>query len=195
MRNSAKHILPSSIPSSSWQAGFTVVEALVALSIFSLSVTAIAGSFIAIMRIDQKSRAVRVVEENTRFLSEFITREIRNGTIDYNAYQGPVPAQTYLVQIINSEGVGIAIFINGTQVRMEKDIGGGNFIRSDLTGTDVVVSDMNFFVVPSSNPFPGGTVRPRVTFTFTVTSAIGVRASDQATLHYESTVSTREFPQ
>ena len=66
--------------------GFTLIEAIVATSVFAFIVSSILGVYIATFQLDRKSRAHRAVAQNARFISEFIGKEVRNGTIDYSSY-------------------------------------------------------------------------------------------------------------
>ena len=171
--------------------GFTLIESMVSIAVFAVALSSIVGSFLAVLRINAKSKAIRVVEQNARFVSEFLVREIRNGSLLYSSYSGgtiPSPVQT--LHLIGSEGLAESIFLSGTSIALTKGA------TSNLTSTDVVVTDMNFYIAPSTDPFCASCpdVQPRITFTFTLTSNINVRPRDQASTVIQSTVSSREYP-
>ena len=172
--------------------GFTLIESMVSIAVFAVALTSIIGSFLAVLRINAKSKAIRVVEQNARFVSEFLVREIRNGSLLYSAYPGgtiPSPT-TQTLHLIGSEGVPEKIFLSGTSIALTKGA------TSNLTSTDVVVTNMNFYIWPPTDPFCESCpdVQPRITFTFTLTSNINVRPRDQASTVIQSTVSSREYP-
>lgn len=168
--------------------GFTLVESLVAVAVFAVVTTAIVGLFLEILRLDQKSRAVRLVEQNTRFLSEFITREIRNGVLDYDAYGGSLATSVSTLNLLNKEGEREAISLMGTAPnRVLLTIGSSS---SQITSADVGVSNLFFYINPQD---PLANVQPRVTFTFTMSSNLGGRPEEQAQLIYQSTVSLRDY--
>ena len=170
--------------------GFTLIESMVSIAVFAVALTSIIGSFLAVLRINAKSKAIRVVEQNARFVSEFLVREIRNGSLLYSAYGGPIPSPTQTLHLIGSEGVAESIFLSGTSIALTKGA------TSNLTSTDVVVTNMNFYIWPPTDPFCESCpdVQPRITFTFTLTSNINVRPRDQASTVIQSTVSSREYP-
>ena len=70
------------------QNGFTLIEAVVATSVFAFLVTSILGVYMATVQLDSETRAQRAVAQNARFIMEFLAKEIRNGTIDYASYSG-----------------------------------------------------------------------------------------------------------
>ncbi len=179
--------------------GFTLIEAVVSLAIFTLSLTAIIGSFVAVLRLDDKARAFRVVEQNARFISEYLTREIRNGTINYDSPPLNYPSNTASqpmasdLRLINGAGERVRMYLSGTTLMLEKNGVG----TTSLSGQDVRISNLRFYVYPSQNPYGSGAVaaHPRVTFAFTIDSNITTRATDQARATIQSTVSSREFPE
>jgi len=72
------------------QNGFTLIEAVVATGVFAFVVSAVIGVYLAVVQIDSKTRAERSVQQNARFIMDFLGKEIRNGAIDYAAYGGTV---------------------------------------------------------------------------------------------------------
>jgi len=173
--------------------GFTLIESVVSIAVFAVALTSIIGSFLAVLRINAKSKAIRVVEQNARFVSEFLVREIRNGSLLYSAYLNEtIPDKTQTLHLIGSEGVAESIFLSGTSIDLTKGAS-----TSNITSTDVVVTNMNFYITPSTNPFCVACpeVQPRITFTFTLTSNINIRPIDQASIVIQSTVSSRNYPE
>ena len=173
--------------------GFTLIEAVVAVSVFAVAVTAIVGSLLAVLRINEKSRAIRVVEQNARFLSEFIAREVRNGSLNYAAYGGGLSQPESVLHLINSNNEAESIYLSGSTLYLNKSGVGA----APLTSADVVVSNLNFYIYPLSDPFQvgGPNAQPRVTFTFKLTSNLSIRPTDQASINVQSTVVPRDYPQ
>ena len=180
--------------------GFTIVETVVALGVFAFAVTSIIGVFLAIIKIDRKGRAIRTVEQNARFLAEFIEREGRNGLIDYASYGCPAncgqipiwPSYVNELRLINAVGESERIYLSGTTVRLEK---GG--LDTPLTGTDVSVSRLNFYINPKVDPFLFAAIdkQPETAFNFTLQSNIsGVRPEDRAVATIQNTFSIRHYP-
>lgn len=66
--------------------GFTLVEALIAISIFLVLITATTGLFTNAFSSQRKAQVSKIVYEEGRIALERIVKEIRRGTIDYEEY-------------------------------------------------------------------------------------------------------------
>lgn len=73
-------------------AGFTLVEMLVAVSIFSVVVVVSTDVFIRAQRVQRQSSALEKVQDITRFLLTRIVQEIQSGFIDYAYYANSLSA-------------------------------------------------------------------------------------------------------
>jgi type II secretory pathway pseudopilin PulG len=66
--------------------GFTLLEALIAATIFALVSTIGAAIFINISQSERKTELSNALYEDARIIMEMLSREIRAGTIDYEEY-------------------------------------------------------------------------------------------------------------
>lgn len=73
------------------QGGFTITEVVVAVAIFSFVVTAMMVLLNYTLRINRKTEAVRQTAQSIRNFVEFITKEMRNGQIDYSTDSTSAP--------------------------------------------------------------------------------------------------------
>ncbi|PJE73761.1 MAG: hypothetical protein COV02_00920, partial [Candidatus Terrybacteria bacterium CG10_big_fil_rev_8_21_14_0_10_41_10] len=64
-------------------AGFTLIELIVALGLFAVVMTISVGAFLNISDIQKKSESLRNVSDNMSFTIEMMTRDIREG-YDYS---------------------------------------------------------------------------------------------------------------
>src|SRR3989344_5248443 len=89
------------------QKGFTLIEAVVATSVFSFIIVSILGVYLSTTQLDRKSRSQRAVAQNARFIMEYMAKEIRNGNIDYS--QANNPTNLFLInQGLESEQFALA---------------------------------------------------------------------------------------
>jgi Tfp pilus assembly protein PilV len=65
------------------QRGFTIMEALVATFLFSITMSSIVGIYLSTIKLHRRANAIRTVTENVRYISESMSKEIRNGNIDW----------------------------------------------------------------------------------------------------------------
>lgn len=71
------------------QRGYTVVELVVAMSIFAIVLVTAVGSFVSVSRSSSKSATQRGVQQDIRFNLEEMARQTRSSSIDYNFYKTP----------------------------------------------------------------------------------------------------------
>lgn len=70
--------------------GFTLMEVVVATSIFATTITLMLSLFNVTLRIQRRTEALRQVSQTVRNVSEFLVKEIRNGQVDYNVRDGQI---------------------------------------------------------------------------------------------------------
>lgn len=61
--------------------GFTLVELIVATAIFSVVITMVIGAFSMAIKAQKKVIALQNIQENAKFILEFLAKEVRMGTI------------------------------------------------------------------------------------------------------------------
>lgn len=66
--------------------GFTLVEVLIAISLFSLVAVIASNILVDVFRLEQKSQIENGIYEDVRLMMQVLTDEIQNGTIDYEEY-------------------------------------------------------------------------------------------------------------
>ena len=129
-------------------AGFTLVEIVVATTIFAIVVTSMLALFNYTLKINRKSEALRQAAQGMRNFVEFLVKEVRNGQIDYFVNGvNPAPAlgpctppgvvgqKTYLPQdnrlgVINTDNVVECFFLGSDSAGTYA--GSGTFSGSTL---------------------------------------------------------------
>jgi len=69
------------------QKGFTLIEVLIALTIFVIFITSVSSSYVNIARNQREANAVREIYSDMRYVFNMIEEEARSKTIDYACYQ------------------------------------------------------------------------------------------------------------
>jgi type II secretory pathway pseudopilin PulG len=204
-----RRVVPNSqfqIPHSKQQ-GFTLIEAVVSAAVFAFTITSIVGVYLSVMSIDTKTRAERSVQQNARFIMDFLGKEIRNGNINYSAYPGGTV--TY-----KSGGYATDLFITN-QLNENEQVTCGSDSGSDpndpyliltkasgatnLNSQGVRVTNCKFFISPSTTPFAPladspPNVQPSVTVVLQLTANYGNRAQNKAVANLETTFTVRQYP-
>lgn len=148
--------------------GFTILELVIVMAIFTVSAVSLGSAFLFTQKTQRGAGAKLTVNSEARFAFEAVAREIRRGTIDYSGYGGTIspvsqselklkdPSNRAIVFKRNSAGG-----IGAIQVSVD-----GGATWSDLTSGNVDAQVLNFYIVPSTDPFaqsPASNEQPRVT--------------------------------
>jgi hypothetical protein len=181
------------------QAGFTLVEAVVAAAVFAFIVSSVIGVYLAVVNIDSKTRAARGVQQSARFIMDFLGKEIRNGSINYADY--PSGTITYgaggyatEVRILNQLNEEETVACNGTNLTLTKTSG-----VSNLNAPGVLVTRCEFFISPSTTPFANLSANPPdtqpfVTVVLQLTSNYNNRLGTSEVMDLQSTFTVRDYP-
>ncbi|MFH1171725.1 MAG: type II secretion system protein [bacterium] len=109
--------------------GFTIVEMLVVVAIFSIATLIATNIFVIINRSSQRVAAAQKVQGDLRFALEAITREVRFGTVDYECYDSsatlgnaPCDLSPTLPDLLSTTGKTALLALrdaNGNRIRYE----------------------------------------------------------------------------
>lgn len=140
------------------RAGFTLLEVVVSLGIFSVVIITAIGAVIAIKNAQLKASRIQVIQDNLRFTLESMTREMR--TASSFSPGGSAPAYTQLT-FTRSDNVVVSYCSQNGTVR--KMTGGSTVcsVGSPVTSDDVLIDRLTFYVLgQAAGPSDG---QPRVT--------------------------------
>jgi len=149
-------------------AGFSLIEILVAVSLFSLVVSAITGMFLASFRAQRHAFAFTNAHNNVRFVFETLSREIRTGFFFEN--------RAGRLVFENQFGIPVAYELRGTElVRCEgynraTDSCDNIFGFRAVTSPEVVVEEFRFSLAGAGL---GDAAQPRVTLLLRLRSQVG----------------------
>lgn len=145
--------------------GFTLVEMMVAVALFSIVMVVSVGSLLSMINANKKSQSLQLVMSNLDFAVEDITRTMRVGT-NYHCGSGDISepkdcngGSNYIAfeptgGDPDSANDQVVYRLNGTQI--EKSTSGGvsnSFIA--ITAPEITIESLSFFV-QGSGPASGG---------------------------------------
>lgn len=181
--------------------GFTLIEIIVATAIFVTVVTAVLALFNFVLQINRRVQAVRQVAQASRSFTEILSREIRNGRIDFTQSTGNCNVANYTS--VNNQSLALTTF-DGTHTCLyltnQNSRGLLNVERRSLSGnlTTEVINPENFslnpttfrFIVrPTTNPSVNNKgVQPMVTVMAEFVIFPGQR--DEQVIPYQTTISS-----
>lgn len=183
--------------------GFTLIEMIVSLGVFTFVVLIALGSFLAILGAQKKAIAVGTLQENLRYSIETMLKEIRMG---YNYYCGDFennfgqPGQSRdcnnggktITFITRNDDIIIYRSNNNRIEKYKKDIASFSTVDESefnpITFEEVNIENLKFFVTGSETI--GNTDQPKVTLVITGTMGIKSKPSFSK-FNIQTTVSQR----
>lgn len=186
-------------------AGFTLMEMLIVVALFSMVMVVMARTFTSFMQLHRKIANRAILSQDLRFTTELLVRATRNRPISYA--QAPIAARSSELRLEQENG--------GEMIVRRSDVGdpacadepavaclllstdaGATWVP--LTGKRVHVEQFDVYVRPSMSPFvlvgesyPNAT-QPFVTFHIRL-RYLADRVKEQDALEAQTTVSSRVY--
>jgi len=189
--------------------GFSLMEMLVVLGIFSTVVVAASDILMMSSRSQRKVFALERTQADARFAMEAISREVRTGSIDYAYYGADLPANGPVddLALIDSAGKKIKFFKSAgasecadvsSSPCLLVSIEGGT--PAPITPKGVKVYSSAFYLLPKADPalfdtFTGGyasNVQPHVTVVLVMESAVQ-DPRERSVVYLQTTVENRGY--
>lgn len=173
--------------STATSSGFTLIEVLVSVFIFSIVVTAVGGIFIQSLKLQRRAFSVQQTQENINFILESMAREIRVSKICPLTGQCSSSSTLSIDHPVNKR---VEYSLAGEQIhRLILDPGvncASPPCDSVMNSSSVKFTRLNFFVSGTENK---DGKQPRVTIVVTVKSASDI--SQQSEIRAQTSVSQR----
>jgi len=140
------------------KSGFTIVELIVALSLFTVVMMISTGAIVSLADTNKKVQSMRIAMDNLSLALESMSREIRMGTsyycdpafvVDFKSTpQSNDCTAGASIAFLAQDGITTMVYdLSGNAIRRSKD-GGSNF--SEITAQEVNISSLNFYVIGSA---------------------------------------------
>jgi len=186
--------------------GFTLVEMMVVLAIFSVATVVIIDIFMMAGKAQRRTLAIEKIQSDARYSMEAMSKEIKMDMIDYGwaGYAAGVTLPEDELALLDADNNSIIFKKSadncpaGTAKCLTVSIDGG-VTWASITSKGNNVEDLKFYIDPAVDPFlmnAGNTYdsdnQPRVTIIL-ATKGIGGRVEEQQTIYLETTVSSRIY--
>jgi len=187
--------------------GFTLVEMLVALSLFTIVVTIVAGSILVLISGNQQVVGEQSVMANMSFVMDSMTREIRTGKNYYcgNSF-GSQPASDSVKDCENGDkaisfveagnsitGLNngrIAYYFDSTNKTIMRKVENSN--PQSIVSNDIYIKDAKFFVTGTKSFSDNSRDVNQPTVTIVIT-AMESSASGEKPVTLQTTITQREL--
>lgn len=158
--------------------GFTLIELIVAVFIFSILIFMAGGSFVGALAVQKRALNIKKAEENSRFILELMAREIRVANSITTGDTGcPGVSSFSFRHPVNGT---IEYFLSGSQVHRRV-----NGVDTVISNPDVEISRLSFCVSGNAS---GDDRQPRVTI---ILGLKAVNAAEADAFDLQTTVSQR----
>ncbi|MEA2088313.1 MAG: type II secretion system protein [Patescibacteria group bacterium] len=184
------------------QRGFTLMEIIVVLAIFTITISIMADIFITSITAQRKIIVRQKLFASARYSIELMSRYIRTGTISYSDFSDPVLICDDEIYIRDNddiktffklcEGCGSCPAGVGKCLIMSIDEG---ITWDSVTPKGVEVDKLEFYIKPSTDPFivGGPDVQPRATIILKLKNNSDLSSSYQSEVLIQTTISTRIY--
>lgn len=164
--------------------GFTLIEIMVAVSIFSIVMVMSMGALLAILGANRKAQTMKSVMNNLNFSLETMTRDLRFAS-EYQLLGDTITAKSNRGG--NETGVIISYSLgsNGDASSIQRTIDG---ISLPITAPEIKIEDLNFIVTGEDE---GDGLQPKILIT--IKGYAGERKDVKSSFNLQTTVSQRSL--
>ncbi|HOY56351.1 MAG TPA: prepilin-type N-terminal cleavage/methylation domain-containing protein [bacterium] len=154
--------------------GFTLMEILVAMSIFVMVALVSLSIHSFILRASQKTIAYNRAQQDVQMIMESLAKKIRTSRVDYAAYAGGVinsggENNLHLIDLADNTH---SFFVENQELKVQYGSAPAQTIPSDL----IKIINLKFYIQPLSYPFDINeppVTQPRVTIVMQVEATKG----------------------
>lgn len=176
------------------QKGFTLIEIIVAISVFTFIMFISTGSILSILDANRKSQNTRTVLDNLNYSVEAMTRSIRFGSnyhcdISTGSISSVRDCTTggSSIAVLDSNGARVIYRLNNGAIEKSANSGAS---YSKLTSADVTITNITFYVI-GSTPYSSESSHYQPRVIIVISGFAGVKASSKTSFTIETTVSQR----
>lgn len=186
------------------RSGFTLMEMLVALGLFSVVIVIATDVFFTFQKISRKTENLQKLTTDARFIAETIARYARENSINYDA--GPFSLPQSALALISRTQVPLAIQAadcrdNAEAVFRCVTLTRGDSLPERLSSQEIWVRTLQFYIVPAENPaafdLESGAyrtdVQPRVTIVISLANSADENAPNYTRYDVQTTIASRIY--
>ena len=141
--------------------GFTLIELMVAISIFIIIMTISMGSIVNVIDANRKSRSLKTALNNLNLAVESISKEMRFGKNYHCGSSGVVTTPQNcsggdtFISFLSSDNIQITYRLNNQAI--EKKLGNGDYIA--VTAPEIVIDNLTFYTLGAGT---SDTLQPKI---------------------------------
>lgn len=197
--------------------GFTFMEMIVVISLFSILMVATSDIFMRAQRTQRKTAALQRLQDDARYLMQKTATELQAGSIDYGQYANAQDCDdTHVSAIKPADGNALLAFrrFDGSHLYLQKSdsvcvdeqstpcfaMSDDGATWSSASSKGVKIESLFFYISPDKDPFTycdaSGAylrdVQPRVTVNLTASATVA-GVTEPVRLSVQTTLTSREY--
>jgi type II secretory pathway pseudopilin PulG len=171
--------------------GISLIELMVALSLFIVVMLISTGALLSIVDANRKARAMESIMDNLAFAIENMSKSIRTGTVYHCGSGGSVPytspkscnnAKNFFT-FKDSKGKQVVFKLTGNQIERSTD-GGSNYFG--ITSPEISIDGLQFYVTGT-----GLTDKKQPKVIMVIRGQAGAKAKEISRFEIQTTISQR----
>lgn len=194
--------------------GFTLIEALVSTFLFAIVMVSAVGIYLSTVQLTRRADSNRLAVQTSRYMEEFISKEVRNGQIDYNGPRNavcgsfPTNGVNYDLAIVNVDGDHECFYLGDNLGNASSSGTDLWVIKNNLSAVKLNPANISFplfkvYVSPVTNPYCnnppactniGSNVQPRITILSSVQSFPNQPQSTTIPLQFTISTTVYDIP-
>jgi len=180
--------------------GFTLIEIMTAMAIFSVVVVISMGSILAVFDLNRKSESVKSAMDNLNLAIESMAREMRFGSMYSCSPTLPTTLPPPLQDCADIDGEESIAFRNTDRTRtivyrkfgsgIQKSLDAGATF-APVTSPEITINDLKFYVLGTSTYGSGDREQPRIIIK--IRGIAGTKSNSQTDFTMQTMVSQRQL--
>jgi prepilin-type N-terminal cleavage/methylation domain-containing protein len=167
--------------------GFTLMEMVVSVGIFSIVSVASLSIYISMLRVSQNTTALTRIQQESQLIMQVLSKKIRTSRVDYDYYGTVNPSGETDLVLVDSLGDTYTFALSGKTLTVAVNAGDAKEIPAD----NVDIDDLVFFINPLTNPYSldePPSSQPYVTVVMEISS---IKGKGSASLNIQQTIPQR----
>ena len=143
------------------QAGFTLVEAVIATAVFVVVIVVVMDLFVLVLKDPNQENDRQELQEQMSYFTTLISNQLQGATIDYAAYDGssrcgnPLVIGTPVSALCLNSNNAVRLYlgphpVTGANEMLFLEQEG---ISQQMVSNDVAISSAEFYIYPTQDPF------------------------------------------
>lgn len=178
------------------QAGFSLMEVLVASSIFVIISLSSLAIYSSVLKTSQKTIALTRVQQETQLIMQVLAKKIRTAIVDYTYYENNSPENDGKVNVLVLKDLVGDIFYfkkidDGLMVAVNTSFPENDDDYKKIPATNVAIDDLDFYINPIENPFDIDNPPTSQPYVMMVLKVSSTKAGQSASLNLQQTIPQR----